>query len=94
MNNYTIEKYISCCCGCTIMKLSHDVMDETLNISLFTFKKNSNRSLWSRVKYLFKYCKYIWKYNEPYDDEIILNKEQIKQLSLFLATINKNDARP
>ena len=75
-------KYILCDCRSEILVIDYDMQSRTADLAIYeNFASYSNKSSWNQK------IRYIWRIlcnQYPYNDQIILNQSQIKDLSKFL----------
>jgi len=78
-------KYILCDCRNEILVIDYDIQTQTADLAIY-----ENFASYSHNSSLSQKIRYIWRilYNKyPYNDQIILNQSQIKDLSKFLLDI-------
>ena len=75
-------------CGCKseVLVLEYDQEIGLVDLAIYEHSVSfRNKMSW------YQKCRYIWqvmRYNRPFNDQIILNKEQIQKLKLFLDGCN------
>lgn len=76
-------------CGCKseVLVLEYDQEIGLVDLAIYEHSVSfRNKMSW------WQKCKYIWqvmRYNRPFNDQIVLDKNQIKQIILFLTQINE-----
>lgn len=75
-------KYILCDCRSEILVIDYDSETQTADLAIYeNFASYSHKNNW------YQKLRYIWRVlnnKSPYNDQIILNKSQIKDLHKFL----------
>ena len=73
--------YISCECGCEVLRLSKwNNDDDIFDMCMFA---SSRMGLWCRIKQAFKYL----IYGEFYYNEMILSKDNLEKMSKFIINV-------
>lgn len=78
-------KYILCDCRSEILVIDYDSQSKTADLAIY-----ENFASYSNKRRLGQKIRYIWRIlcnKYPYNDQIILNESQIKDLSKFLLDI-------
>jgi hypothetical protein len=78
--------FIPCCCKSEILVIEYDHEINTADFAIFENYTNYNNkmSLWQRLRYCYK----ILFEKKPYTDQILLDKNQLKDLQKFLNTLS------
>ena len=83
------RKFIECSCGTEGIMISNDYMDNkepVIDLAFFKYGCNPDKmSLYQKLRY----CWRVLSKGEPFMDEIILNKEQTKELIIGLNSFIK-----
>ena len=78
------RKFIECSCGTEGIMISNDYMDNkepVIDLAFFKYGYNPDKmSLYQKLRY----CWQVLSKGRPFGDEIILNKEQTKELIIGL----------
>jgi len=70
-----MTEYYECDCGCTILRVEYD--EDTKEFYFSTYRGKGDKLPWLyRIKAILN----IIKNGEPYGDEVILSKENVKRL--------------
>jgi len=74
--------FIPCSCKSEILVIEYDHEWNIADLAIFeNYTNYSNKmSLWQRLRYCFQ----VLVYKKPYADQMVLNKEQLKELRVFL----------
>ena len=78
-----------CDCGTFdhLLAVTHDLASEMKDEYFFTVLKTDEGTIWGRIKYALRY---IW--SGPFNDNVILNTEQIKELVITLNEFLKKES--
>jgi hypothetical protein len=78
--------FIRCGCESEILVLDYDPEISMLDLSIYEILKSYEHgmSFWQKVRYIYQ----IMRYGRPYSDQIVLDKNQIKELKAFLFSIS------
>ena len=74
--------FILCDCRSEVLVLDHDFEYELTELSIYENMSSYGHkmSFWQKLRYIYQ----VLVYNKPYSDQIILNKEQLKDLGSFI----------
>lgn len=76
--------FIKCTCGDELLIVRHDSSLNMIEISVHDSNIVKNKmTIWQKLRYVY----FILRNGQPYYDQIILEKNQIKELSSFLNSI-------
>lgn len=75
------EFYIRCDCGSEVLSLLYD--SEIKMLELAVYSNSPFMSLWQKIRY----CWHLFVYGRPYNDQIMINKNQIQNLIKFLNSV-------
>ena len=80
---------VLCDCGTHdhLLAITHDLTTEFKDDYFVSVLKDDEGSIWGRLKYALRY---IW--SGPFNDNLILNKEQIKELIKTLGEFLKKES--
>jgi hypothetical protein len=76
--NEKYERYFTCDCSYEILKVQKDTEGDLVYFSIY--KQDSKRSLFQKLKFIWG----IITTGEPYEDQIVLNTKNAKELAKFL----------
>jgi hypothetical protein len=82
INNYR-TLFIRCDCHSEVLVIDYDATFKMIELSVFSSLISSKMSLWQKIRYIYQ----ILKNGKPYTDQIILHKNQIDELKVFLNNI-------
>ena len=74
--------FILCDCRSEVLVLDHDFEYELTELSIYENMSSYSHkmSFWQKLRYIYQ----VLVHNRPYSDQIILNKEQLKDLVSFI----------
>ncbi len=74
--------FILCDCRSEVLVLDHDFEYELTELSIYENMSSYGHkmSFWQKLRYIYQ----VLVHNKPYSDQIILNKEQLKDLRSFI----------
>jgi hypothetical protein len=77
--------FIPCACKSEILVIEYDHDIDMADLAIFeNYTSYSNKmSLWQRIRY----CYQVLFHKKPYADQMMLNKNQLKELKQFLSTL-------
>lgn len=80
--------FILCDCRSEILFIEYDDQIRLADFAIYeNFTSHLNKmSFWQKIRYIWQI---IWNH-KPYGDQIVLNKDQLKQLKTFLDSLNLN----
>lgn len=73
-----IIKFVPCSCGAEVLQVVYDEEDNLYYLCIYEIKRP--RTLWHRLRLIWK----ILRTGEPYEDQIVLDKEGAKELRTSL----------
>ena len=78
--------FIPCSCKSEVLVIEYDHEIQLADLAIFeNYTNYSNKmSLWQRIRY----CYQILVYKKPYADQMVLDKNQLKDLQKFLNGLN------
>ena len=79
--------FILCECGSEVLVLEHDTEYDLMELSIFeNLSSYAHKvSFWQRLRYIYR----VLVFGRPYYDQIVLNKEQVKELRKFLTNMEQ-----
>jgi hypothetical protein len=74
--------FILCDCRSEVLVLDHDFEYELTELSIYENMSSYGHkmSFWQKLRYIYQ----VLVHNRPYSDQIILNKEQLKDIKSFI----------
>lgn len=74
--------FVLCECGSEVLVLEHDSEYDLTELSIYENLSSyaHKMSFWQRLRYIYR----VLVYGRPYSDQIVLSKEQLKDLSSFI----------
>lgn len=74
--------FILCDCRSEVLVLDHDFEYELTELSIYENMSSYGHkmSFWQKLRYIYR----VLVHNRPYSDQIILNKQQLKDLGSFI----------
>jgi hypothetical protein len=77
--------FFLCDCRSEVLAIEYDNEIEMAEFAVYENRASYNRKLsfWQRLRYIYK----VLVSGEPYSDQIMLNKNQIKELKGFLGSL-------
>lgn len=84
-NNKFFTAFIRCNCDNEVLAVRYDGEYDLLDLCVLETKASfmSKMSLWQKLRYIYQ----IFKTGQPFTDQIVLDRTQIKELSGFLNKI-------
>jgi hypothetical protein len=80
-NLKTNELLLVCDCRSEVLRIEYDPEIQFLELAIYT--NNINMSLWQRLRYIWQ----VLYHGKPYNDQIMINKQEIKKLACFLNSV-------
>lgn len=77
--------FIECDCESEILVARYDSAIDMLDLCIYETKSSiSHRmTLWQKIRYIYQ----ILRYGQPYTDQMILHRNQIEELKVFLNSL-------
>lgn len=74
--------FILCDCRSEVLVLDHDFEYELTELSIYENMSSYGHkmSFWQKLRYIYQ----VLVHSRPYSDQIILNKDQLKDLGMFI----------
>lgn len=74
--------FILCDCRSEVLVLDHDSEYGLTELSIYENMSSyaHKMSFWQKIRYIYQ----VLVHNHPYSDQIILNKQQLKDLGIFI----------
>ena len=74
--------FILCDCRSEVLVLDHDFEYDLTELSIYENMSSYGHkmSFWQKLRYIYQ----VLVHNRPYSDQIILNKEQLKDIKSFI----------
>lgn len=88
ITNFKTNKTVFIPCDCMneilMIEYDHELRFATFAIYYHNIKISNKLSLWQRIKYIIQ----IIVYGDLFNDQIVLNDKQLKELKLFISTLD------
>lgn len=81
-NNQNNIHFELCGCKSEVLVLEYDAQIDLMDLAIYEHNVSTrNKMNWfQKLRYIWQVC----RYNTPYNDQIVLEKDQIKRLKQFL----------
>ena len=78
--------FLLCDCKSEVLVVEYDPSIEMADLAIYENRSayKNKLSFWQRLRYIYK----VLVSGEPYSDQIMLNKAQIKELNTFLKSLS------
>lgn len=76
--------FISCECKSEVLVIEYDHEIKLADCAIFRYKYPSRMSLWQKFRHIYQ----IFFYSTPYLDEIVLGSSSLKDLKVFLSSLD------
>lgn len=77
------QLFLMCDCYSEVLFIEHDEETQSANLCIYSLNYRHKLSFWQKMRYIYQ----VLIHNRPYSDQIILHKQQTKDMISFLTSM-------